>query len=139
MPEQRPFRIDATAFPLVVHMLDGKQTDEDLDFYLQDVSKVYARRQPFVTIAYVRDYAGEWSHIKRIADRMKTLPLHYCKGSALVISSPTFRFILSSYYLLQVPPHPTVVFELAQPAEEWVAGILKQEGLPVPARLRAAG
>ncbi len=137
MIDPRPIRVDATAFPFVAHILDGKQTDEDLETYLQDVSRLYARREAFVSIAYVRDYAGEWSHIRRIADRMKSLPLHFCKGSALVIPSTTFRFVLSSYYLLHVPPHPTVVFEQAQPAEEWVAARLRQEGLLVPAGLRA--
>src|SRR5579859_1820847 len=119
MSAKRPMRVDTTSFPLVVHTLDGKQTDDDIDFYLQQVTEVFARRQPFVGLTYIRDYAMVWSHIGRIGATVKHLPVQYCKGTALVVPFPTFRFILSSYYLIHVPPHPLVVFDHAQPAEEW--------------------
>jgi hypothetical protein len=132
-------RVDATCFPLVVHTLDGKQTDEDVDAYLRDVAQIYKRRQPFVAITYVKDYAMIWSHIGRLGAQMKQMPMEYCKGAALVVPFPTFRFILSSYYLIHVPPHPIVVFDDAPPAEAWALQKLKDEGLPVPAGLKAAG
>jgi hypothetical protein len=138
MSALRPIRIDATSFPLVVHILDGKQTDADVDEYLRDTAALYERNQPFVAITYIRDYAMILSHVGKIAEVVKRLPAHLCKGSALVIPFPTFRFILSSYYLLHVPPHPVVVFEQAQPAEHWVQQRMKDVGLPVPEALRAA-
>jgi hypothetical protein len=122
-----------------VHILDGKQTDADVDEYLREVAAVYARNQPFITIAYIRDYAMILSHVGRIAESAKRLPQERCKGSALVIPFPTFRFILSSFYLLYVPPHPVVVFEKAEPAELWARQRLKDVGLPIPEALRAAG
>jgi hypothetical protein len=132
-------RVDATSFPLVVHTLDGKQTDEDVDAYLQEVAAIFARRQPFVGITYIEEYAMVWSHIGRLGAQMEQMPLEYCKGAALVMPFPTFRFILSSYYLIHVPPHPVVVFDHAQPAEAWTLQRLKDEGLPVPALLKATG
>jgi hypothetical protein len=132
-------RVDATGFPLVVHTLDGKQTDDDVDAYLRDVAEVYNRRQPFVAITYVKEYAMVWSHIGRLGAQMKQMPMEYCKGAALVVPFPTFRFVLSSYYLIHVPPHPIVVFDHAQPAQSWALQKLKDEGLPVPASLKAAG
>jgi hypothetical protein len=132
-------RVDATRFPLVVHTLDGKQTDEDIDAYLSDCAEIYARRSPFVALTYVREYAMVWSHIGRLAAGMKQFSLEHCRGAALVIPFPAFRFLLSSYYLLHVPPHPIVVFDHDAPAEEWALQRLKDEGLPVPTHLRAAG
>jgi hypothetical protein len=132
-------RVDATCFPLVVHTLDGKQTDEDVDAYLSDCARIYARSKPFVSLACIREYAMVWSHIGKLAAGMKRLSLEYCKGSALVIPFPAFRFLLSSYYLLHVPPHPVEVFDHYAPAEEWALRRLKEEGLGVPAPMRAAG
>jgi hypothetical protein len=80
-----------------------------------------------------------WSHVGRLGAQFKQMPMEYCKGAALVVPFPTFRFILSSYYLIHVPPHPVVVFDHAHPAEAWATQRLKDEKLPVPTRLRAAG
>jgi hypothetical protein len=139
MPALRPFRVDTSTFPLVVTFLDGKQTDADVDEYLREVSAIYLRGESFVTIAHISDYAMTLSHVGKIAETMKRLPIHFCKGSALVIPFPTFRFILSSYYLLHVPPHPVVVFEHRQQGEQWALQRLKDVGLPVPQVVRAAG
>jgi hypothetical protein len=139
MSALRPIRIDASSFPLVVHTLDGKQTDADIDEYLRQTLELYARNEPFVGITYIRDYAMVLSHVGRIAEVLKRLPQDLCKGVALVIPFPTFRFILASYYLLHAPPHPVVVFEHAPQAELWVIQRLKDVGLPVPEAFRAAG
>jgi hypothetical protein len=139
MTALRPIRIDTTSFPLVVTILDGKQTDADVDEYLREIAKLYARGDSFVTLAHIQDYAMTLSHVGKIAEAMKRLPIHHCKGSALAIPFPTFRFILSSYYLLHVPPHPIVVFEQRRQAEQWALQRLKDVGLPIPEALRAAG
>jgi hypothetical protein len=133
MSDKRPIRVDASSFPLVVHTLDGKQTDDDVDAYLREVAEIFARRQPFVAITYIKEYAMIWAHIGRLGAQMKQMPMEYCKGAALVVPFPTFRFILSSYYLIHVPPHPLVVFDQAQPAEAWTLQKLKDEGLPLSA------
>ena len=135
----RPIRIDTTSFPLVLTILDGKQTDADVEEYLREVAALYGRGEPFVTLAHIRDYAMTLSHVGKIAEAMKRLPIHLCKGSALAIPFPTFRFILSSYYLLHVPPHPVVVFEHVREAEQWATQRLKDVGLPVPQALLAVG
>jgi hypothetical protein len=139
MSALRPFRVDTSSFPLVVTILDGKQTDADVDAYLREIVALYGRGESFVTLAHIRDYAMTLSHVGKIAETMKRLPIHFCKGSAIAIPFPTFRFILSSYYLLHVPPHPVVVFEQSSEAEQWARQRLKDVGLPVPQAVRAAG
>jgi hypothetical protein len=139
MTAPSPIRIDATAFPLVVHILDGKQTDADIDAYVRESQKVYQRREPFVAMIHIRDYAMILSHVGRLAAALKRQPQELCKGCAMVVPFPSFRFILSSYYLLHVPPHPVVVFEHASHAEQWARQRLKDLGLRVPEALRAAG
>ncbi len=132
-------RVDATCFPLVLQFLDGKQTDEDVDLFVQALADVFARGESFVTLIQIRDYAMVWSHLARIAGQMKRMQLRNCKGAALVIPSPTFRFVLSSYYLLHVPTHPVAVFDEARPAESWALQRMKEEGLPIPEVLRNVG
>lgn len=132
-------RVDATGFPLVRQILDGKQTDEDLDAFAHDLGQVFARREPFVALIHIRDYAINWSHLGRLASKMKHMPSRYCRGAALAVASPTFRFVLSSYYLLHMPQHPVVVFDEVPPAEAWALQKLKDEGLPIPEALRNAG
>jgi hypothetical protein len=139
MSALRPIRVDVSGFPLVVHTFDGKQTDDDIDAYLRECAQVYARRQPFVAITYIRDYAMTWSHIGRIGAGMKQLPMEYCRGAALIVPFPTFRFLLSSFYLITKPPHPIVVFDDVQAGEAWVRQKLGEEGMPIPPSLRFAG
>jgi hypothetical protein len=63
---------------------------------------------------------------------VKQLPGDLCKGSALVVPFPTFRFVLSSFYLFYVPPYPVVVFDDAAPAEAWILQRMKNQGMPIP-------
>src|SRR5258708_843621 len=135
----RPMRVDATDFPLVVQTFDGKQTDEDVAEFLRQIDSVYARQEPFVTLTHIRDYALILSHVARIGAHLKRYPKDLCKGSALVVPFPTFRFILSSFYLAYVPPNPIVLFDQRAPAEEWVLRRMKEEGMRVPVGLKAAG
>jgi hypothetical protein len=139
MSAVRPIRVDATDFPLVVQTFDGKQTDQDVDEFLAQMSAVYARGEPFVTLTHIRDYALILSHVGRIGTHVKTFRRELCRASALVVPLPTFRFILSSFYLVYVPPNPVVVFDHSGPAEDWVLQRMRDEGMRVPPGLKAAG
>jgi hypothetical protein len=135
--KQRPLRVDVKDFPLVVQTFDGQQTDEDVDFYLGELDRLYDRGQPMVCITYIREYASVLSQMQRFGAWVKNKRplLHLNKGTALVLPSPSFRFILSSFYLIVTPPFPMVLFATDNQAHEWVRKKLRQEGMPVPSWL----
>lgn len=75
--------------------------------------------------------------ISVFADRLKEHPnlSGSWLGNAIVVTSPTVRFILST--LMIIAPMPTEVKVLAERAEarHWCAMLLRQNGLLVPAEL----
>jgi hypothetical protein len=132
--KQRPMRVELADFPLVVQTFDGEQSEDDVDAYLGELDRIYGRGQPFVGITYIRQYASNLAQIQRFGNWMKkNRPvLHLNKGTALVLPSPSFRFILSSFYLIVTPPFPLVLFSTDEQAHEWLKKKLRQEGMPVP-------
>jgi hypothetical protein len=134
--------VDETDWPLVLQTFDGHQTDDDVARFERRMAEVLARGEDFVTLCYVREYAMNLEHIQRLAEFTKSRRgafETFCKGGAIVIPSPSFRFILSSFYLMIQPPHPTLVCEEAARAEPWLLHRLKEAKLPIPHSLQAPG
>jgi hypothetical protein len=134
-----PITVDDTQWPLVVYTFDGDQTDGDIESFLARVGEIHARREPFVTITVIRRYVPNFAHVTRVSLWMKDereVLRRWCQANAVVTVSAAFRFIISAYRMLANPPNAIVVFDSLPAAEVWMAQRMKQDGLPVPARLR---
>jgi hypothetical protein len=93
---------------------------------------------PFVVLTdTTRMKAAPRAVISAFADGLKKRPelKAVWLGDAVVVSSPTVRFVLST--LLVVAPMPTEVkaFDQMQEAKRWCAWILRRAGVTVPAEL----
>jgi hypothetical protein len=134
--------VDETEWPLLIQTFDGRQTDTDIAYFESRMLEVFARREGFVSLVHVRKYEANAAHIRRLATFTKENrgPLEaHCKGSAIVIPSPSFRFLLSSFYLMVPMPHPTLICEETSRAAPWLVHRLKEARLQIPAPLQAPG
>jgi hypothetical protein len=132
--------IDDHHWPLVVQTFDGLQTDEDVERFLANRAKIYARAAPFVTMTYIGAYSLNTRHISRLAEATKasTEAKVLCRGAAIVVPSPSFRFVISAFYLIAKIPYPHIVCDDTSSAETWLCARLTDALLPIPERLRTA-
>jgi hypothetical protein len=131
----RAMHVDDSHWPVVVATYDGQQTDDDVEHYIGRMEAMYARREPFVALTIVRAYASNFSHVKRLGGWTKAnteASREFCKGGAIVLPSLSARFLISSFFLVFVPPFPLVVFDDVPHAVDWVRRRLPEVGLPVP-------
>jgi hypothetical protein len=139
---QHVIDVDETDWPLVVQTFGGQQTDEDVAHFQSRMAEVLIRREDFVSLCYVREYAMNLGHIRRLGEFTRE---HrgafeaFCKGAAIVIPSPSFRFILSSFYLMVPMTHPTLICEDVARAEPWLVHRLKEAKMPIVRPLQAPG
>jgi hypothetical protein len=134
--------VDEGDWPLVLQTFDGQQTDSDIAHFEHRMAEVLERGEDFVTLCYIREYTMDLGHVRRLSDFTKSRRgafEAFCKGGAIVIPSPSFRFILSSFYLMVPYPHPTLVCEDAARAEPWLVHRLKDAKMPIPRSLQAPG
>jgi hypothetical protein len=128
-------RVDDGHWPVVVATYDGQQTDDDVEHYIRRMEDMYARREPFVALTIVRAYASNFSHVRRLGAWTKAnteSSREFCRGGAIVLPSSSARFLISSFFLVFVPPFPLVAFDDVPPAVAWVRQRLAEVGLPVP-------
>jgi hypothetical protein len=134
----RAMHVDDSHWPVVLGTYDGQQTDDDVEHYIRRMDEMYARRQAFVALTIVRAYAGNFAHVKRLGAWTKAnseASGEWCKGGAVVLPSSAARFLISSFFLVFVPPFPLVAFDDVAPAVAWVRKRLVVVGLPVPPSL----
>jgi hypothetical protein len=130
--------IDDRDWPLVVQTFDGLQTDADVDRFLLHKAEIYARGAPFVSLTYVGTYSLNYAHVARFAEATKLDPQSklLCRGSAIIVPAPSFRFVISSFYLMARIPYPHIVCDDAASAESWLRVRLREAQLPIPDCLR---
>jgi hypothetical protein len=110
----RLIQVDDLNWPVVVTTFNGQQTDEDVEYCMRRMDAVRARREPFVALSVMREYANNLSHLRRLGTWAKAnnkAEVEYCKGSAIVLPSTSARFLISSFFLIVVPPFPMVSFD----------------------------
>jgi hypothetical protein len=130
--------VDDSHWPVVVSTHDGRQTSADVEHFIQSIDQAHDRRQPFVVLAVVRRFESDLSHVKRLGTWGKNrshVHSEMCKGVAIVLTSSSARFLVSSFFLIFVPPFPFVSFDDVGPAVAWLRRRLVEVGLPVPASL----
>jgi hypothetical protein len=105
-------------WPIVFIKLDGNQTADDFDGYIDAFNALYERKQSFSIVSYLKKYSADTGIVARIGKWFKeTEPLikQYWVSNAMVSQSAGFRFLLSALYL--VKPLPISSRVCATPAE----------------------
>jgi hypothetical protein len=134
----RCMQVDPSHWPVVLATFDGEQTDDDIEYYIQRMDEIHARRQPFVALTVARSYANNFSHVRRLGAWAKStakIQKEFCKGGAIIVPSSAGRFLISSFLLIFVPPFPMVVLEDLRGGVAWVKRRLVEANLIVPPSL----
>lgn len=58
--------LDLSHLPLVLSKFDGEQTLAEVEDYIERMSAVHARREPYFGLAFMRRYARSAAHTERI-------------------------------------------------------------------------
>jgi hypothetical protein len=96
--------VDSKQWPVVRTLWDGEHSVQDIERYVAEVDAIYRRRQPFVTITWLKSYSTTAEVRKRISDMMtrsQALVKQYSVCSALISNSTGFRFVLSTLFLVK--------------------------------------
>lgn len=138
-----PIHVDDSRFPLVIIRYVGTTSDDDFMRYLSKMEELVLHRR--TTNAAVLDAsAADATPAKQRrmqAEWMKSneaLIARYCVGNAFVITSPLLRGALTAIFWMQQPAAPTIVLATFDAAERWATDRLREAGVSVPNRPRAA-
>lgn len=131
----RPMRVDDSRFPLVYATMDGKQTDADLEHYLQRLEDLNRRGERFGLVTNISDYAPIFEHAKRFgqwSSDNEEVTAKLCVGAAVVIPSDLIRLLLATFYLVARVRFPFEVCKTLEQAEAFVGARMAEAGLEVP-------
>jgi hypothetical protein len=124
--------VDLSGWPIVVHAVEGTITDEQLDAYIAEATRVFATGKRHATIldatrigsvsAYMRRRSIEWQR-----ENAELLRAH-CAATAYVLGSPVLRFVAMTVLLVTRPPTPLRVFSTREDAVAWAREQLASKG-----------
>jgi hypothetical protein len=126
---------DLSRWPLVFARWDGDQTVDDVERHIARMEEIHRRKQPWVSLNYMKQYSRDPAVIRRVARWMReTGPMtrRYCAGVALVSPSGGFRFFLSSVFLISPLPCPHDVFGNYDDALSYLRNKLSDVGVSLP-------
>lgn len=113
--------------------------DEELDRLRDLTARALARREPYAMISDARlapaPNALQRKRMSEDAQAVEALLSRHMVASAVVVSSPVMRAIVTAVNWLAPPPYPVRIFSDITVAEEWVRERL---GLP-PYSMAAEG
>lgn len=130
--------VDVGQWPVVQTVWDGDQTADDIARYTSQVLELYARRQPFVTVTWMKRYKASPEVRRGIAELMRKTQAdvkQFSVGSALICSSSAFRFALSTVFLLKRPDTPYAVCATFEEAERFCREQARLRRLVLPNRI----
>jgi hypothetical protein len=128
------------AYPIVYTKFDGEQTADDVEAYIRRFDEIHARRAPYVGITWMRRYKrhptitdrmGRWLKESEAATRA------LCLGASLISQSATFRFALSTVFLVKPMVCPYVVCSTFDDAVAFVRAQAERGGLRLPSAVRS--
>lgn len=119
---------DESRWPIVVHRTVGIPSDASVDAFILRADAIMARGEPHVVVfdsllagratKHMRARNLEW--LRSNQEQLKEL----CAGLALVIRSPTLRFVMSTAMLVWPHPLEHTVVGSVQEAVDWAEGQL---------------
>lgn len=104
--------LDLSHVPLALSRFDGEQSLDEVERYIDRMSEIHARRQPYVSIVWMRRYARGAAHTERMGRWIKDTEesaRRYCLGVAMISESTGFRFALAAIFLIRPMPCPYLV------------------------------
>ncbi len=122
-------------WPLVHQIIDGKQTDEDIDEFIRVWGEIMDRGDACATLTEVRQYSANPGHVKRLAEwaiQERERIGEQCIGNAFLVKTGTFRFVLSSFFLVTPMPYPFTVVQERDEAILWLRAEALKTGLKLP-------
>jgi len=123
---------------IVFSKFDGEQTAEELERYIGRFAEVHARGKPYVGVNWMKRYARNKATTDRMGRWMKEteeVTRHLCIAAAIITTSPTFRFVLSTVFLVKPMVCPYVVCGSFQEAERFVRAEAHKRRLTLPPRI----
>jgi hypothetical protein len=127
--------VDLEQWPFVFSRWDTEQTGDDLDDYLERMTAVLVREQPFVGVAYVKRWTRGSGAIEKMARWMKETDAatrKYCLAAGLITTSTAFRFTLGAVLLIKPMPYPYGVYSNFGDAVRFVRMAARPRGLTLP-------
>jgi hypothetical protein len=131
--------LDLTQPPLVFAKFDGEQTLDELERYIADMEAVFTRRQPYVSVTWLKRYARSPEQIKRTAKWFKDRELvmrELCIASAIINGSAAFRFALSAVFLIKPMNGPYTVCGTFDDAMRFGRAEMQKRGLRLAPTIR---
>ena len=125
-------------WPLVLVDFRGRQTAADVEYYIGRQEEALARQEHFATLTMMSSYSRDKGLAKRIGYWLKERRDEIRRrsvGGAMVATSPAFRFLLSTVFLIQPLPVPYTVVTKYEDALRWADERLQTVGLRAPSGL----
>ena len=129
---------DSSNWPLVFIRFEGSQTVEEVDAHFDRTAVIHARKQPWVSVAFMNGYGRDPRVLRRVAYWMKQRAeptRKYCVATAMIAPSAGFRFVLGAVLLIQPISCPYVVCGTLDEALSFVRKKAAERALRLPSEL----
>jgi len=96
--------VDIAQWPVVQTVWDGETTVADVEKYIVQLDDIFGRKEPFLTITWMKKYSTSSEVRKKISELMNRHSegaKKYSVCSALIAPSTAFRFVLSTVFLIK--------------------------------------
>jgi hypothetical protein len=123
------------AWPLILVKFDAEQTMDDCEAFIRAMEDVHARDESYASISYMKRYSSDRLQVRRIGEWMKGAradTARLCVGTGIITRSTTFRFLLSSIFLIKPMACPYQVCTSFADAFRFVDEQAKGRGVRVP-------
>ncbi|SRR5690606_29066189 len=132
-------RIDQSCPPIVLTVFNGKQTEKDVARYIRDMDAMYARGAHYIGISLMLEYAPDRGQLRRVAEWARDteqVTSRLCLCNAIVAPAVGFRFLLSSFLMIQPMPMRYTVVANIEEAADWVTRELAAKSMRAPPGMR---
>jgi hypothetical protein len=119
----KPIQLDTTQWPLVRLRIDGKQRDEDVKEFINELRGLAQRGESCVLLVEVGRFGRNLDHVRQLAslaieeqERSNGL----LAGLAFVADSLAFQLMLRSFFSIASPGFPHMVARSREEAIVWL-------------------
>jgi hypothetical protein len=131
--------VDLTQEPVVFTKFDGEQTFVELERYIADMDAVFARKQPYFSVTWLKRYARDPQQIRRTAAWFKDREPQIralCVATTIISTSAALRFALSTLFLIRPMHGPYTVCSTFDEAMAFGQTHFRKRGLRLPPAIR---
>jgi hypothetical protein len=132
--------IDVSIPGLVFSRFDGEQTLAELDRYIGRYNDVLKAGKPYIGINWMKRHTRNRELARRMGQWMKdtdAVTKELVCGAAIITTSTTFRFLLSSVFLIKPMSCPYTVCASLSEADRFLRPVAALRRLALPTVLRS--